>query len=188
MDYGTLAATAVGAVIGVGATLISDSVQARRDIDQKWLDTKRLVYVRLLEALAQAHSRITVAAFQGLCGTERRYAVHHAFHDDPRHSEAKSVLRELAITAPENVYRLASDVYQSLRVVRDILAEPSTIADNPEFRRANDSFFKNLENLQQLMRIDLKPAIRRHGILGKRRQDVVTNEFDPDSQLDEGSA
>ena len=82
MDFGTLVAAAVGAVIGIGSTLMTDSVRARRDLDQKWVDTKRLVYVRFLEALAQAHSRITVAALQGLAGAERRQAVHHAFHND----------------------------------------------------------------------------------------------------------
>ncbi len=96
-----------GAVIGVGSTLITDSVRARRDLDQKWADTKRLVYVRFLVALAQAHSRIKVAAFeQKLVSAEKQRAVSRAFHDDPQHAEAKAVLRELAITAPEHVYRL----------------------------------------------------------------------------------
>jgi hypothetical protein len=107
MDLGTLAAAAVGAVIGIGSTLITDYARARRHLDQKWLDTRRLVYVHFLEALAQAHSRIVVVAFQGLPSAERRQAVHHAIHDDPQHAEVKSVLRELAITAPDPVYRLA---------------------------------------------------------------------------------
>ena len=166
----------------MGSTLITDSARARRDLDQKWLDTKRLVYVRFLEALAQAHSRITVIAFQDLADTERRQAVHQAFHDDPRYSEAKSVLREFAITAPEHVYRLASEVYQSLRVVRDMLAESMAIADNPEFKRINSSFFANLETLQHVMRDDLQPAVRRrHGVLAKRHHSTMARQIDPDS-------
>ena len=64
MDIGTLTAAAVGAVIGVGSTLITDSVRARRDLDQKWIETKRLVYVRFLVALAQG---CTFPAFHN-CG------------------------------------------------------------------------------------------------------------------------
>lgn len=78
MDAGTLTAAAAGAVIGVGSTLITDSVRARRDLDQKWIETKRLVYVRFLVALTQAHSRIKVAAFENLPAPEKRelLAVH----------------------------------------------------------------------------------------------------------------
>ena len=180
MDFGTLAAAAVGAIIGVGSTLITDSVRARRDLDQKWIDTKRLVYVRFLEALAQAHSRMVVVAFQGLIGAEKQQAIHHAFHNDPQYSEAKSVLRELAITAPEQVYRLATEVYELLRVVRDMLAEPSLPGDSPEFRQANDSFFKNLEVLQNVMRDDLRSARRRrHKVLLKRHTDLTSESAPP---------
>lgn len=168
MNLGTLIAAAVGAVIGVGSTPITDSVRARRELDQKWLDTKRLVYARFLVALAQAHSRITVTAFRDLSGPERRGAVHEAFHDDPQYSEAKSVLRELAITAPEHVYRMAAEVYESLRIVRDVLAQESTAVDYSEFKKVNDPFFAGLEALQNVMRDDLQPSTRhRHKALLK---------------------
>jgi hypothetical protein len=160
MNFGTLIAAAVGAVIGIGSTLITDSVRARRELDQKWVDTKRLVYARFLGALAQAHSRITVAAFRNLSGEERRGAVHEAFHDDPQYSEAKSVLRELAITAPEHVYKMAAEVYERLRIVRDVLAQESVTVDYAEYEKVNTPFFAGLEALQNLMRDDLRPAIR----------------------------
>ena len=179
MDFGTLAAAAVGAVIGVGSTLITDFVRAHRDLDQKWTDTKRLVYVRFLEALAQAHSRIIVTAMQDLSGAEKRQAIHHAFHNDPQYSEAKSVLRELAITAPDHVYRLACDVYERLRIVRDVLAQPSATVDYPEFKQANGPFFRELEVLQDVMRDDLQSARRRHHKTLLKRQADVRSEPSP---------
>lgn len=160
MNLGTLIAAAVGAVIGVGSTLITDSVRARRELDQKWIDTKRLVYARFLVALAQAHSRITVTAFRNLSGPDRREAVHRAFHDDPQYSEAKSVLREIAITAPEYVYQVAADVYERLRIVRDVLAQESVTVDYAEYRKVGGPFFASLETLQNVMRDDLQPATR----------------------------
>jgi hypothetical protein len=147
MDVGTLTAAAVGAVIGVGSTLITDSVRARRDLNQKWIETKRLVYVRFLVALAQAHSRIKVAAAEGLSAAEKQRAVSRAFHDDPQHAEAKAVLRELAITAPEHVYRHALEVYGCPRVIRDTLFQPSITAADAEYRQASKPFWAGLDTL-----------------------------------------
>ena len=107
-----------------------------------------------------------------------RQAIHHAFHDDPQYSEAKSVLRELGITAPAHVYRRATEVYERLRVVRDLLAESSILLGNPEFKQKNGLFFKDLEILQGVMRDDIRPATRRHKVLFKH-QTVATSQPAP---------
>lgn len=179
MNVGTLIAAAVGAVIGIGSTLITDSARARRDLDQKWIDTKRLVYVRFLVALAQAHSRIKVTAFENLSPTEKQKAVSRAFHDDPQHAEAKAVLRELAITAPEHVYRLALEVYECLRVIRDVLFQPSITAADAEYRQASKPFWTRLDTLQDVMREDLRSGTRRHRTELLRRRAMRTKETDP---------
>jgi hypothetical protein len=117
--------------------------------------------VRFLVALAQAHSRITVAAFEDLPDVDHGRAVHKAFLNDPQHSEAKSVLRELAITAPDHVYRAALPVYEQLRVLRDTLALPSVTPDSDQYKEVGPQrFFAGLEALQQMMRDDLRPVRR----------------------------
>jgi hypothetical protein len=151
MNIETLLAAVVGAVIGVGSTLITDSVRARREVDQKWADTKRLVYVRFLMAMAQAHSRMKVAALEQLGPAEKRRAVSAAFHDDPQHAEAKAILRELAITAPESVNLLAFETYDCLRAARNVLSMP-------EYRVASKPFWDKLSMLQDVMRDDLRPG------------------------------
>jgi hypothetical protein len=161
MDYGTLLAAATGAAIGVGSTLITDSARARRDRDRKWLETKRLIYVRFLGALTQAHSRIKVAASRQLPATEKHTVVSQAFHDDPQHAEAKAILTELAITAPEHVHRLALEVYECLRTIRDVLSQPSTTPADIEFRLASAPFWAGIENLQRVMREDLRSGAQR---------------------------
>jgi hypothetical protein len=161
MDYGTLAAAAAGAVIGVGSTLITDSVRARRDRDQRWIDTKRLIYARFLGALTQAHSRIKVAAAGEFSPAEKHKAVSQAFHDDPQHAEAKAILTELAITAPEHVHRLAVEVYECLRTIRDVLSQPSVTAAGTEFRLASKPFWDGIETLQNVMREDLQSGPQR---------------------------
>jgi hypothetical protein len=134
MEWGTLAGIVLGAILGSGSTLAVDWIQARRNIDQQWLEARRQVYARFLVASAQAHSRMAVAAFNGLPGEERRQAVHEAFHSDPQNCDAKSVTRELAITAPHEVFQPALDVYNVLRDLRDVLAHSSFAADSPKYR------------------------------------------------------
>ena len=162
MGIQTLIAAVVGAVIGVGSTLITDLVRARRDTDEKWTETKRLVYVRFLLAVTQAHSRIKVAALGDLDPTERRKAVNVAFYDDPRNAEAKSILRELAITAPDDINQLASETYQCLRAVRDVLSRPTMATDDPEYRAVSKPFWDSLGMLQAAMRDDLQPRPSHH--------------------------
>lgn len=160
MNWATLIAAALGAVFGVGSTLVTDTFRSRRELDQRWSDTKRAVYVRFLSALAQAHSRMVVVAFSGLPADERLKAVHHAFHTDPQNAEAKSVLRELGITAPGHVYRQGLKVYELLREVRELLAQPGITFESDVYKPVIKAFFDELESLQEAMRDDLRPAPR----------------------------
>jgi hypothetical protein len=158
----TLIAAAVGALIGVGSTLITDFVRTRRDLDQKWVDTKRFIYVRFLVAMTQAHSRMKVAALEQLSATEKQRAVRAAFHDDPQHAEAKAILREMFITAPDSVSQLANETYYCLRAIRDTLSLPSVTDAGPEYRAVNRPFWDKISELQRVMRDDLHPGPRHH--------------------------
>ena len=161
MEWGTLAVAALGAVFGVGATVITDGLRSRREQRQQWVGAKRAAYVRFLAALAQAHSRMTVAAFREQPGPVRQQAVHDAFLSDPQHSDAKSVLRELAIAAPAHVYRAATSTYERLRSARDVLAAHPAGTESSEYQQLIRPFFADLEHLQRLMRDDLRPPAPR---------------------------
>ncbi|MFD0435584.1 hypothetical protein [Streptomyces chartreusis] len=161
MEWGTLGVAAVGAFFGIGATLVTDVVRSRRERHQRWADAKRVAYARFLTALAQAHSRMALAAASGVSGLARQQAVHDAFHSDPQHSDAKSVLRELALAAPDHVYRAAKPVYEQLRTARDMLATDGVSFDLPEYQQVIRPFFEDMEALQRLMRDDLQPPTSR---------------------------
>ena len=161
MEWGTLAVAAVGASFGIGATVITDALRSRREREQRWADAKQVTYARFLAALTQAHSRMTVAATSGEAGLARERAVHGAFFSDPQNSDAKSVLREVAITAPDHVYRAADAVYHQLRAARDLLSSETVNFQTPEYREAISLFFTNLDALQRLMRNDLQPPTGR---------------------------
>ena len=158
MTWGTLVAAALGATFGIGSTWLTDAIRARRDTDQRWSETKRTVYVRFLIAIMAAHGRMVAAAFRGLPEAERLRAVHDAFHADPQNVEALSVLREVAITAPDDIYRQAYDVYTQLRRLRDMLAGTSAEFRSAEYLAVNDPYDALVDALQLMMRSDLEPA------------------------------
>ncbi|MER6428445.1 hypothetical protein ABT272_11935 [Streptomyces sp900105245] len=169
MEWGTLGAAAIGALFGIGATVITDTLRSRREKDQRWDDAKRLVYVRFMTALTHAHSRIAIASARGDVGEARDHAVHSAFHNDPQHSQARSVLQELGLIAPDHVSRLAQQVYDQLRLVRDMLARDGITFETPEYRQVVQLFVRQVEALQRLMRDDLQPPSgRRHWLAGRR--------------------
>lgn len=153
---------AIGAVFGVGATLVSDLVRSRREQDRYWSETKRTVYVRFLASLAQTHSRMIIGAFRDHPADVRRNQVHDAFHSDPQHSDATSMLRELAIVSPDHVYQAALPVYEQLRVIRETLAVESLHPESAEYAAVRDPFLAGMEALQKVMRKDLQPPASGH--------------------------
>jgi hypothetical protein len=75
MEWGTLGVAAAGALFGIAATVITDVFRSRREKHQRWLDAKQVAYARFLTALAQTHSRMTLAAARGEVGPARRQAI-----------------------------------------------------------------------------------------------------------------
>ncbi|WP_329197064.1 MULTISPECIES: hypothetical protein [unclassified Streptomyces] len=106
-------------------------------------------------------------------GPSRTQAIHDAFLSDPQHSDAKSVLRELAIAAPDHIYEAAVPVYHQLRAARDMLADDDVTFEDPEYQQVIRPFFAELDSLQRLMRDDLQPPASRHirGAVGARTGD-----------------
>ncbi|MEV5797320.1 hypothetical protein [Streptomyces collinus] len=107
---------------------------------------------------------MTLAATSGQVGLARQRAIHDAFLNDPQNSDAKSVLREVAISAPAQIYRAAEEVYEQLRTARDLLCSDSVTFETPEYRQAINSFFANLGALQRMMRKDLQPPTERRNV------------------------
>jgi hypothetical protein len=101
---------------------------------------------------------LVAAAFGALPEAERLRAVHDAFHADPQNVEALSVLREVAITAPDDIYRQAHDVYTQLRILRDLLAETSVEFRSAQYDSVNEPYHALVDVLQLMMRRDLEPA------------------------------
>ncbi|MFJ8214031.1 hypothetical protein [Streptomyces sp. NPDC096033] len=61
MQWSTIAATAVGAVLGVLATLFADQVRWRRDLTERDRETLRTAFTDYLTALSEARDAFTRA-------------------------------------------------------------------------------------------------------------------------------
>lgn len=177
--WGTIVAVALGAVFGVGSTLLTDLLRARRDLRQQWGETRRVVYVRFVVSLSQAHGRMLKAAFRGLNDAALEAAVHDAYHDDPEHASPKASIRELAIVAPDHVHDDAYCAYKSLQKLRNLLAHSATLTrDAKEYRELNAEFHSRLRALEIVMRDDLESALRprrRRGELDATNADANAN-------------
>jgi hypothetical protein len=78
MDWTTLAATALGAFVGVGSTLLADRVRWRRDQVDRTRQERRQIYVTVLTKYRLAYEDMREAALTG-DGRERAAAVRQAF-------------------------------------------------------------------------------------------------------------
>jgi hypothetical protein len=96
----------------------------------------------------------------GRPAAERNNAVHRAYHDSPLHTDARSAIRELAITAPDAVFRLAGPVNDQLGIIREALATNPGRADSAEYWQLVQPYYTSLEALQVAMRNDLRPSHR----------------------------
>lgn len=61
MQWSTIAATGVGAVLGVLATLVADHVRWRRDLTERDRETLRTAFTEYLTALSEARDAFTRA-------------------------------------------------------------------------------------------------------------------------------
>ncbi|MGW0574612.1 hypothetical protein ACWD25_01300 [Streptomyces sp. NPDC002920] len=146
MEWSTLAATGLGALVGVGSTLLADRVRWRRDLVERTRQERREIYVSCLTryrlayedmyAAAANHSPENAAAaghVPGSTGREaavREAAVREAF----RASGADEVRESALICAPQELSDVIEGVYETLRDLVEVLASGEPPLDSPEFQ------------------------------------------------------
>ncbi|MER7048949.1 hypothetical protein [Streptomyces jumonjinensis] len=143
MDWTTLLATGLGALIGVGSTLVGDRIRWRRDtseIDRERLETR---CVELLEALTNARDGISLASREvDTAASDRAQLARASFAG--QNVYAKKYLLELI--APADVAQLADEASYELTVYRDAVAD-GAIFDDSACAQARRSFRKSRKAL-----------------------------------------
>ena len=150
MSWIPLAATLVGAVIGLGASLLTDNLRWGRERTDRSLTARREFYVAYLTSLHTANQEL------------RASALGDRPSDQPLELHARAVFREagvvqarelLTLSAPEPVVRAAVDAYESLRALRDAIGRGQGLTDYEPLLQA---YGDHLQNLRDAMRRDLQ--------------------------------
>jgi hypothetical protein len=120
MDWTTPVSTLIGAAVGVGSTLLAETVRARRDRTQQLNHLRRELYARYLAALTGTDGELQLLAVRH--GTP----VPEADLRTAWHAHAVLALNhEVQLIAPDHVADAADRAYRALRARRNLLATPA---------------------------------------------------------------
>ncbi|WP_320782748.1 hypothetical protein [Streptomyces sp. CRN 30] len=125
MEWTTLVGTGLGAVLGVGATLLGEHVRWRRTVKDNRLQDRRNLYVDCLVSLRRAHEAMRLAADEDYDTPQARAVKVRQLFVESGCDEARE---RLILTATDGVMAAIDASYHSLREVREILAAGSTVA------------------------------------------------------------
>ncbi|GHE91008.1 hypothetical protein [Streptomyces fumanus] len=152
MQWTAIAATAVGAVIGIASTLTADHLRWRRDLSERDRDAMRSSYAQYVDALTQARDEITQTSRDpGLTAEERADNVRTVIG---RHG-VYAKQHQLELMAPVKVVRLAISAANELAGYRDSVINGFTRED-PECVEARRAYREARYRLIDAMRFSLE--------------------------------
>ncbi|MFD4633695.1 hypothetical protein ACFVYR_33150 [Streptomyces sp. NPDC058284] len=142
--------TLLGAVIGVGSTLIADRISWRRERAGQSLDVRRQLYADYTAALSRMRTALNECVQADIPAEERPLRVRDLFLAPG----AYEIRHQLAIIAPQDVVEASRAAFVVLRDMRDLLLDGA--ADEAAAHRAlEDEFDSVVAALRKVMRRDL---------------------------------
>ncbi|MFF8592552.1 hypothetical protein ACF061_14090 [Streptomyces sp. NPDC015220] len=153
MEWLSLASTALGAVIGVGSTLIADRLSWRRERAGQSFDVRRQLYADYTAALSRMRTALNEAAQANLPTQERPGRLRELFLAPG----AYEIRHQLAITAPQAVVEAARTAFVVLRETRDLLIDGAAV-ESPAYTELESRFDAAVADLRKVMRRDLGVA------------------------------
>ncbi|MFI6657330.1 hypothetical protein ACIBL8_17655 [Streptomyces sp. NPDC050523] len=130
MEWTTLAGTGLGALIGVGSTLLADRVRWRRDAAVRDHQERRDIYVTCLTKYRLAYESMYATARTHQNLDTLNPAVREAFRTSGCDEARESAL----ICAPQELSDVLEHVYATLRDLEEVLAAGQPTLDSPEFQ------------------------------------------------------
>ncbi|MFD7709701.1 hypothetical protein ACFV6E_17540 [Streptomyces sp. NPDC059785] len=132
MEWSSLVGTGLGAVLGVGATLVGEQVRWRRTARDSRLRDRRDLYADCLVSFRKAHEAMRVAADEDHPNAQARAARLRQVYQASGCDEARE---RLILTANDEVTAAIDASYTSLRTIREVLAAGATVP-TPEYQAA----------------------------------------------------
>ncbi|MFF4787892.1 hypothetical protein ACFY3E_42075 [Streptomyces griseorubiginosus] len=152
MEWGTIVGTVLGAVVGVGSTLVADRARWRREQSARDRESKRQLYADYLAALSRTRNEFRSLVRQlDLTVEERAGAAGRSF----REGGAYELRYQVALVAPEAVTVNAHQALHWLRDMNDIV-EQGVVRGDERWERSHGAFSDALSALRVAMRTDLE--------------------------------
>lgn len=151
MNWGTLVATALGAVLGAGSTLTVDRSRWRRDHHSREQVARRELYGQYLASLALATHQLRDLRRPGLLTADERM---RRAGEVLSESGAYQLRYQMLITAPDLLEAPTEEAFTSIRRLRDRFDEPDVCTD-PQWDSALDAVSGAILALKHAMRDDL---------------------------------
>jgi hypothetical protein len=142
--------TALGALIGVGSTLLVDRLRWRRERADRALENRRQLYADFSAALSRMRTALNECAQEGAEAEGRSQRVRELFLAPG----AYELRHEMAILAPHEVVDASRAAFLVLRDTRDCLLAGGD-AGSTSYRELEDSLDEALAALRVIMRRDL---------------------------------
>ncbi|KUL57800.1 hypothetical protein OG330_14525 [Streptomyces albidoflavus] len=153
MEWIPLVSTALGAVIGVGSTLLADRARWRRDRAGQDLDVRRQLYADYTAALSRIRTALNECAQEDIPAAERPRKVREEFLTPG----AYEIRHQLAIVAPPEIVDAARSAFVVLRDTRDLLVAGASV-DDAAYAELEERFDAAVVALRSFMRLDLGAA------------------------------
>jgi hypothetical protein len=150
MEWGTLLATSLGAVIGVGSTLLTERIRAAGERSDRRETTRHQLYADYLTALARTADDLW-ALGHDTDRTDLRARAHGLW----RGGDAYPLRYHLTITAPASIVTASDACFRTLRDFRDTTGAGAE-GGSAEFAEAQERYGQALVTLHNAMRSDLK--------------------------------
>ncbi|MER7172049.1 hypothetical protein [Streptomyces mesophilus] len=151
MEWITLVATGLGALIGVGSTLLAERVRASREESQRRHDLRQQLYADFLAALSRVADEL-----YALGSVPDRNEMKARASEAWRRGDAYPLRYHMTISAPVGMVSASDNCFRRLRDFRDVVAS-GTASNTAEFRAAQVAYDQSLTKLRELMRADLNP-------------------------------
>lgn len=150
MEWISPVSTALGALIGVGSTLLVDRFRWRRERADRALENRKQLYADYSAALSRIRTALNECAHEGPEAEERSRIVRELFLAPG----AYELRHQLAILAPPEVVKASRAAFLVLRDTRDCLLAGAD-AGSTSYRDLEDSFDNAVAELREIMRRDL---------------------------------
>ncbi|MFI0350919.1 hypothetical protein [Actinomadura sp. 9N407] len=151
MDWSAPLGTIIGAVVGVGSTLLADRSRWRRDNDRHKTEVCRETYTTFLIALSQSHSNMRAATFTTTPEPSERHNVLYNAIDESGIWRARQCL---SLSAPAEIITLAITATEALVAMQNALTETFDTRSDRYLRARTDLWTANAA-VREAMRTDL---------------------------------